>query len=90
MTFVSDSLQKRPVKSASLDDVVRRLDAILNAVLRLPAREGKVLSMQHRVKILHDMGFRNSEIARILGRSQFYVGVVISDLRKAKSNAGKR
>jgi hypothetical protein len=69
----------------TLDDVVKRLDALLNVTLRLPLAEDKTLSMKSRVKILHEIGLRNSEIARILGRSQFYVGVVLSEIRKQTS-----
>jgi len=62
--------------------VVKRLDAILNVLLSLPKPDGKTMSLLRRVEILSSSGFRNVEIANILGVSQVHVGVMINRLRE--------
>ncbi len=70
-------------------DVVKRLDAILNALLERPVPEGKRLSMMKRIEILNSSGLRNIEIARILGVTPANVGVMLNLMRK-KSAQGKK
>ena len=71
-------------KETTLEDVVRRLDALLNVTLRLQLADGKSFTIRDKVRILHKMSFRNREIAQILGITQIHVGNVINELRKSE------
>ena len=72
-------------KEASLDDVLKRLDAILNVLTRLQLANDKILTQRDKVRIMHKIGLRNQEIARTLGISSLQVATVINQLRKAES-----
>ncbi len=83
----------RPAKekqsTSDTTDVVRRLDAILNTLLEMPSPEGKRLSMMKRIEILNSSGLRNVEIARILGVTPAFVGVMLNVLRKRSAKGRK-
>ena len=63
--------------NADTKDVLRKLDAILAVLLESIDEEEKKISMTKRINILHTSGLRPSEIARILGKTQTYVNVVL-------------
>ncbi len=67
-------------------DITRRLDAILSVLLESINEEGKKPSMTKRINLLHASGLRSSEIARILGKTQAYVNVI---LRRRRMGSGK-
>lgn len=87
------SIRKIPprdrAEEATLGDVLNRLDAILNVILRTPIEDNQRLTIRQRVKILHRVGLRNREIARVLGISQLNVASVINDLRKIEAKKVK-
>ena len=82
---------RRKDVQADTSDVVKRLDAILNTLLEMPASEGRQLSLLKRVQILNSSGLRNIEIAKILGLTPTHVSVVIDTIRKrsGKTRKGK-
>ncbi len=62
--------------------VVDRLDKILR-LLTIEAVKGKEKE-QDKIDLLDSIGFKSSEIDRLLGKSPGYSSVVISQLRKKK------
>ena len=87
MKIMSILRTKKPIphRETTLEDVVKRLDAILNVLLRIQLADNKSFRVRDKVRILHNLGFRNREIAQTLGISQLHVGNVINELRKAES-----
>jgi hypothetical protein len=79
-------------ESREFENLIKRLDVLLNVILSLPAADGKQLSLLKRVELLSSSGvekanqpqplLRNIEIARILGISPDHVGVLMNTLRK--------
>jgi hypothetical protein len=62
--------------------VIDRLDKILR-LLTIEAVKGKEKE-QDKIDLLDTLGFKASEIDRLLGKSPGYSSVVISQLRKKK------
>jgi len=72
------------------EEIVKRLDAILNVLLQQPTADGKKISMLSKVEILKRSGLRNVEIAKILGLKPVTVGVVLNYLRKKGKKPKKK
>ena len=63
---------------------MKRLDALINAVLETARPGNKELTVIDKVRMLSGSGLRPIEIARILGISVNQVNVNLSALRKKK------
>jgi len=67
-----------------MDGVEKRLDAIINILLRqTKLQEG---SSRAHIALLYSIGFSDSEIARVLGKTRGYVSSELALIRKAKKN----
>jgi hypothetical protein len=60
--------------------IERRLDAIIHILLR--QTEMQEMSTRGRIELLSEIGLKDSEIARILGRTRGYVASELSLHRK--------
>jgi hypothetical protein len=69
-------------KSAEIDKLVNRLDAIINIMLETAGSEGKGLKVAKRIEILSAAGLRPIEISRILGITLSHVTVELTRLRR--------
>ncbi len=58
----------------------RRLDAILYVLMNLKRFEG--LSAEQRILEIRRLGFTDSEVARMIGRSRSYVASAMSRARR--------
>lgn len=63
-------------------EITKRLDIIIGLLLR--QQKDKNTSNRQTIKELNDMGLKDFEIARILGRSRSYVASELTQLRKSK------
>jgi len=70
------------ITDKSCQEIVRRLDAILNILLESMQVEGTKPTIRKRINLLHESGLRPSEIARILGKTQPYVTSVLAHSKK--------
>jgi hypothetical protein len=68
---------------------MKRLDALINAVLETARPGNKELTVIDKVRILFESGIRPIEMARILGISVNQVNVNLSALRKKKRTKEK-
>jgi len=69
--------------SKQLEDLNKRLDAIINVLLELVG-PGKRIPLSRRVQLLHDSGLKPSEIAKILGITPTHAAVEVHRLKKTK------
>jgi hypothetical protein len=71
-------------RNASDEGVERRLDAIINILLRQTRLQEE--SARDHIALLHSQGFSDIEIARILGRTRGYVSGERVKMRTAQKN----
>jgi len=72
-------------ESKDIGEVSKRLDLVIALLLRGLPGKADAVPLREQIQILSDLGLRPKDIARILGRSQTYVGKELSNLRKAKA-----
>ena len=72
------------LKTESYEEIVKRLDAIINILLETSRPGGKQIPTTTRIEILYNAGFRPVEISKILGTSLNYVNVVLTGIRKSR------
>ena len=65
-----------------LDGVERRLDAIIGILLKQTDLQER--SSREHIAMLSSMGFKDVEIARILGKTRGYVSGELVEIRKRK------
>jgi len=72
-------------KDKNLEEVNRRLDLIIGLLLRLLTKENKRASFKEQISILHDLGMKPSEIAKILNWDIRNVSKYLSELKRLRS-----
>ncbi len=72
--------KKRADDTASTAGIERRLDAIIHILLR--QTDVQEMSAREQIEVLDRLGLRDSEIARILGRTRGYVASELSVVRR--------
>ena len=77
--FLSDTADK------GQQEVVRRLDALINVLFETAGKNGIPVPMVTRIKILHNVGMRPVEISKILGKKITYINNQLSRIRKGGS-----
>lgn len=65
--------------------VVRRLDALINVLFETGGKDGIPMPMVRRITILHNAGMRPVEISKILGKKITYINNQLSRMRKGGS-----
>jgi hypothetical protein len=68
--------------NAKLDGIERRLDAIIGILLKQTDLQER--SSRDHIAMLSSMGFKDVEIARILGKTRGYVSGELVEIRKRK------
>lgn len=68
--------------NARLDGIERRLDAIIGILLKQTDLQER--SSRDHIAVLTSMGFKDAEIARMLGRTRGYVSGELVEIRKRK------
>jgi len=72
--------RKGTEETASTAGIERRLDAIIHILLR--QTEVQEMNAREQIQVLDRLGLRDSEIARILGRTRGYVASELSIVRR--------
>lgn len=63
--------------------ILKRLDTIIAVLLEsVDTEDKKKISLLKRVEFLNELGYRPVEIARILGKTTIFVGVMLNRLKK--------
>lgn len=76
--------KRSKVEEVSLNEIAKRLDAIITVLLEVAEKEGKTIPVGTRVRILSQAGMRPTEISKILGKSLSYVTKEQSLLRRER------
>jgi hypothetical protein len=63
-------------------EIVRRLDALINVFLETGGKDGSPIPVVTRIRILSEVGMRPIEISKILGKKITYVNKELSRLRR--------
>jgi len=66
------------------EEVVRRLDALINILLETAGKNGTPVPMVTRIRILHESGMRPVEISKVLGKKIGYITKELSRIRKER------
>jgi hypothetical protein len=72
------------MQKQSYEDLVKRLDAVINILLETARPEGKKIPAIKSIEILSRAGLRPVEISEILGLSTNYVNVALTSIRRRK------
>lgn len=75
-------------REKSVEEVTRRLDVIIYLLLDQKKQQGK--SNRDIIKELSEFGLKDSEIAKMLGRSRSYVASELTQIRKLAKSKGKK
>jgi DNA-directed RNA polymerase specialized sigma24 family protein len=70
--------------------IIKRLDTIIEVLLESMPADEKKMSVLRRVELLDDLGYRPVEIARILGKTTVFVGVMLNRLKKQSKKRKKK
>jgi hypothetical protein len=66
-----------------LDDIIRRLDALLSLIIISQIQDK--ISIRNQIQILSSTGLKYHEIAKILSKSPSYVSSELTKLKKIKT-----
>lgn len=78
--FLSDTADK------GQQDVVRRLDALINVLFETAGKNGTPAPMVTRIRILHQAGFRPIEISKMLGKKISYITKELSRIQRRSAD----
>jgi len=78
--FLSDTADKRH------EEVIRRLDALINVLLETAGKNGIPVPMVTRIRILHESGMRPVEISKVLGKKMAYVTKELSRIKRRSND----
>jgi len=79
--------RQRSKEKETAEGIEKRLDAIIHILLR--QTEVQEMSTRKHIELLNRLGLRDSEIARILGRTRGYVASELSVIRSGGRSSGK-
>ena len=80
-------LAKGQPSTTDVEGIERRLDALIHILLR--QAEVQEMSTRRHIELLNNLGLRDAEIARILGRTRGYVASELSVIRSGGKSRGK-
>lgn len=75
---MSDTADKRH------EEVIRRLDALINVLLETAGKNGIPVPMVKRIRILHESGMRPVDISKVLGKKMSYITKELSRIKKER------
>lgn len=64
------------------EEVIIRLDALINVLLETAGKNGTPAPMVERIRILHESGMRPVDIAKVLGKKMSYITKELSRIKK--------
>lgn len=67
-----------------LKDIKKRLEVIVNLIMRQIAQNSDEFSFRSQIKLLSSFGLKPKEISEILGKPNTYVNKELTWLRKVK------
>jgi len=70
-------------------EMLKRLDAIVFLLLEIKDKEGK-MSVKNKVKLLSEVGFGYSQIAKVLGKNPGNIAVQLNIIKKEEESKSKQ
>ncbi|TKJ17581.1 hypothetical protein CEE44_03545 [Candidatus Woesearchaeota archaeon B3_Woes] len=72
------------MESNDIKALTKRMDVIINLMMRDIKFNGNNITDAEKIKLLNDMGLKYTEIADIMGKTPTNVSVVLAKLKRKK------
>ncbi len=77
-----------PNEDLTQQEIVKRLDIIINLLLNHAGNPENQVSTSNRIKYLKSMGLAEIEIGKVVGKATNYVHAVLSREKKGRKKSG--